>query len=41
MNGWIAAAMWGGAFLVLAALSLFAVAYVGDSLVKPAWPGVR
>ncbi len=41
MNGWIAAALWCGAFLVLAALPLFAIAYVGDTAVRPAWPGVR
>lgn len=40
MNGWIAAVIWGGAFLVLAALSLCAIAYVGDAQVDP-WPGVR
>ena len=40
INGWIAVAMWGAAFLVLAALSLFAIGYVGDTAVDP-WPGVR
>lgn len=40
MNGWIAAAMWAGAFLLLGMLSLYAIGYVGDRAVNP-WPGVR
>lgn len=40
MNGWIAAVMWAGAFLVLGMLSLYAIAYVGETTVNP-WPGVR
>ena len=32
--------MWAGAFLVLCALSLFAIGYVGDRAIDP-WPGVR
>ncbi|MCR4339350.1 MAG: hypothetical protein NUW01_05625 [Gemmatimonadaceae bacterium] len=40
MNGWIAVALWAAGFVVLGALAVFALAYVGDTPVRP-WPGVR
>ena len=32
--------IWAGAFLLLGMLSLYAIAYVGDTAVRP-WPGVK